>query len=341
MAIADHIRAPAETARGQGDWLYWSGWARLAKWGGFLLIGLIYFPLFWLALMSISERPLSGIPFPISFENYGALLEDRAVDAALRRKPRAGDRSSALVCAVVATFVGRAIPHRSRPRHRRPSRAAAALRAGHVDGRGAVHLSALVPRIQARLLVDVPRPPRLGDALLAPDRARAHDPLRSPPRARRPPISARRNGGFLGHRISRSCARRSSAPASSGSCFPSTRCSARSSCAAPRRRCRSGTGSWPRRSSRRCRSSSRWRRSCSPSCCRCWRACSGCSSPGWTGADQPRAARGPAATTSFRRGIKEWAAVEMSSMIACRTPAASPPSSAATMRKWYSFACGR
>ena len=113
MAIADHIRAPAETARGQGDWLYWSGWARLAKWGGFLLIGLIYFPLFWLALMSISERPLSGIPFPISFENYSALLEDRRwmppFGASLVLATIVG-----LVSAVVATFVGRAIPKSNR-----------------------------------------------------------------------------------------------------------------------------------------------------------------------------------------------------------------------------------
>jgi ABC-type spermidine/putrescine transport system permease subunit II len=112
MAIADQIRVPA-AARQQSEWLYWSGWARLAKWGGFLLIGLIYFPLFWLALMSISERPLSGIPFPISLENYRALLADRRwmppFGASLVLAGIVG-----LVSAIVATFVGRAIPKSNR-----------------------------------------------------------------------------------------------------------------------------------------------------------------------------------------------------------------------------------
>ena len=72
----------------RGDWRYWSGWVALAKWAGFVLIGLIYFPLFWLALMSISERPLSGIPFPLSIENYAALFADPRWVAAVRREHR-------------------------------------------------------------------------------------------------------------------------------------------------------------------------------------------------------------------------------------------------------------
>jgi ABC-type spermidine/putrescine transport system permease subunit II len=109
MALVDKMRTSLETSHRQSDWRYWSGWARLAKWSGFLLIGLIYFPLFWLALMSVSDRPLSGIPFPLSLENYAALFDDRRwmqpfgaslVVATL----------VALVSALVATFVGRAIP---------------------------------------------------------------------------------------------------------------------------------------------------------------------------------------------------------------------------------------
>jgi len=44
-----------------------------------VFIGLIYYPLFWLALMSISDRPLSGIPFPLSTENYVAPLRGSAL----------------------------------------------------------------------------------------------------------------------------------------------------------------------------------------------------------------------------------------------------------------------
>jgi ABC-type spermidine/putrescine transport system permease subunit II len=106
--------AAAETLRGQRDWRYWPGWTSIAKWSGFVLIALIYFPLFWLALLSVSERPLSGIPYPLSLENYLALFADvrwvppfvASIVVAL---------IVALVCASVATAVGRAIPLLRRP----------------------------------------------------------------------------------------------------------------------------------------------------------------------------------------------------------------------------------
>ena len=93
---------------------YWQGWQRLARWGGFSVIALIYFPLLWLALLSISENPLSGIPGPLSLEHYRGLFATsdwhRPMAASLIIGLLVG-----LVCAVVATLVGRALPNARRP----------------------------------------------------------------------------------------------------------------------------------------------------------------------------------------------------------------------------------
>ncbi|WP_160008808.1 ABC transporter permease [Rhizobium sp. 18055] len=62
--------------RVQPQWSYWPMWSRLAQWGGIVSIFLIYFPLAWLALMSISQQPLSGIPLPFTVENYASLASD-------------------------------------------------------------------------------------------------------------------------------------------------------------------------------------------------------------------------------------------------------------------------
>jgi ABC-type spermidine/putrescine transport system permease subunit II len=114
MALIDRLRVSTGTAPGRGDWRYWPGWAGFAKWGGFVLIGLIYFPLFWLALMSISDKPLSGIPYPLSLENYAALFEDlRWVEPFTASLVLGG--VVAIVCALVATFVGRAVPLLRKP----------------------------------------------------------------------------------------------------------------------------------------------------------------------------------------------------------------------------------
>jgi spermidine/putrescine transport system permease protein len=93
---------------------YWRGWPWLAKWGGYAVLALTYFPLAWLALLSISQRPLSGIPYPLSFANYQALADDPQWV-----KPLAASLATAslvaVLCMVVATIVGRAIPHLARP----------------------------------------------------------------------------------------------------------------------------------------------------------------------------------------------------------------------------------
>jgi ABC-type spermidine/putrescine transport system permease subunit II len=95
-------------------WSYARLWPGLAKWGGFTLLFLIYFPLFWLALMSFSESPLSGIPLPLTLRHYAALLEDTRwmapFGASLIIALLVG-----LICAVVATAVGRALPQARSP----------------------------------------------------------------------------------------------------------------------------------------------------------------------------------------------------------------------------------
>lgn len=90
------------------------GWARFAKLCGYCALVLTYFPLFWLALMSVSEKPLSGLPFPLSFEHYRALAsEPRWIEPFL--SSIAIGLAVSVVCMIVATAVGRAIPNSRRP----------------------------------------------------------------------------------------------------------------------------------------------------------------------------------------------------------------------------------
>ncbi len=95
-------------------WGWSPHWRAAGKWGGVLMLGAIYFPLFWLALMSVSERPLSGIPLPFSLEHYAALFRDTAWVEPFAASLVIGALVG-IVCAVVATLVGRAMPQTRRP----------------------------------------------------------------------------------------------------------------------------------------------------------------------------------------------------------------------------------
>jgi ABC-type spermidine/putrescine transport system permease subunit II len=105
--LPDANRRPPN--RTYASWSYSAVWPALGKWGGFCLLFLIYFPLAWLALMSISERPLSGVPLPLTFAHYAALFSDTRwvgpFEASIVIALLVG-----LTCAVVATAVGRAMP---------------------------------------------------------------------------------------------------------------------------------------------------------------------------------------------------------------------------------------
>src|SRR5690349_19319056 len=54
----------------------WTGWGGIAATLGWLAIALIYIPLTWLAVMSFSVQPLSGIPYPLTLQNYAELGGD-------------------------------------------------------------------------------------------------------------------------------------------------------------------------------------------------------------------------------------------------------------------------
>jgi ABC-type spermidine/putrescine transport system permease subunit II len=94
--------------------LSWKIWTKLAKWIGLILILLTYIPLVWLAVMSFSDRPLSGIPYPLSFDHYRELFDDERWIEPLWESVVMG-LVVALVCMIVATAVGRAIPRMRKP----------------------------------------------------------------------------------------------------------------------------------------------------------------------------------------------------------------------------------
>lgn len=114
MATSETAMAAPERSKAAGGWSYWPGWKSAAKWAGFAMIAVIYFPLFWLALMSISRNPLSGIPMPLSLEHYRVLFSDTRWVPPFIASLVIGVIVG-LACAVVATLVGRAIPQSKRP----------------------------------------------------------------------------------------------------------------------------------------------------------------------------------------------------------------------------------
>lgn len=89
-------------------------WKRLGKWGGFAMLGLIYFPLLWLILLSISRNPLGGIPGHFSLEHYRALFANDAWHMPMLASLVIGVIVG-LICAVAATIIGRALPTLSSP----------------------------------------------------------------------------------------------------------------------------------------------------------------------------------------------------------------------------------
>jgi ABC-type spermidine/putrescine transport system permease subunit II len=92
----------------------WPHWPMVAMLGGLLVIGLTYVPILWLAVMSFSERPLSGIPYPLTLEHYAGLAADLRWVEPFWQSTVLG-LVVGVTCMVVATAVGRAIPRMPRP----------------------------------------------------------------------------------------------------------------------------------------------------------------------------------------------------------------------------------
>ena len=115
-----HVSATIREQMGRESVLFWrrvmswEGWPVVAKWLGLLVIILTYIPLFWLAVLSFSERPLSGLPYPLTVENYLSLFGDEAWREPLAESVILG-LNVGTVCMIVATAVGRAIPQMHGP----------------------------------------------------------------------------------------------------------------------------------------------------------------------------------------------------------------------------------
>jgi ABC-type spermidine/putrescine transport system permease subunit II len=92
----------------------WPHWPLVAMLGGLLVIVLTYVPILWLAVMSFSERPLSGVPYPLTLEHYASLAADLRWVEPFWQSTVLG-LVVGVTCMVVATAVGRAIPRMPRP----------------------------------------------------------------------------------------------------------------------------------------------------------------------------------------------------------------------------------
>ncbi|WP_027134143.1 ABC transporter permease [Geminicoccus roseus] len=113
MALIDE-RALGERSRFWRRISRWPGWPGVARALGFFAIAMIYVPMLWLAIMSFAESPLSGMPYPLTLGNYGALVEDERWIPPLQTS-LVMSLLVALVCMVIATMVGRAITRMRRP----------------------------------------------------------------------------------------------------------------------------------------------------------------------------------------------------------------------------------
>lgn len=89
-------------------------WSRIARFAGFLAISLIYIPVIWLGIMSISAEPLSGKPWPLTLTHYQGLFSDDKWLQPFLTSIGLGV-AVALSCMIFGTFVARSITTMLRP----------------------------------------------------------------------------------------------------------------------------------------------------------------------------------------------------------------------------------
>ncbi len=116
---ASSIALPAlsKTADRSGTWRRLGrskGWSVAAQAAGYFAIVMIYVPVVWLAVMSISENPLSGIPYPLVLTHYRALVSDPRWLAPLSSSLWLSFLV-AVVCMIITPMVGRSITRMKRP----------------------------------------------------------------------------------------------------------------------------------------------------------------------------------------------------------------------------------
>ena len=101
---------PTETATKS-----WSGSqkrtaSRVAILFGATALTLLYIPILWLAIMSISERPLSGVPWPLSTKWYDELAVETGKWLETLELSLLIAAIVAFGCMIMATIVGRVLP---------------------------------------------------------------------------------------------------------------------------------------------------------------------------------------------------------------------------------------
>jgi ABC-type spermidine/putrescine transport system permease subunit II len=84
------------------------------QWAGIVTLGLIYFALAWLALMSFNRDPMSGVPDGFTLSHYAELFHEPRWVEPLIASIAIGIGVGVTVM-VVATLVGRAVPRSKTP----------------------------------------------------------------------------------------------------------------------------------------------------------------------------------------------------------------------------------
>jgi ABC-type spermidine/putrescine transport system permease subunit II len=84
------------------------------RWSGIVTLGLIYFALAWLALMSFNNDPMSGVPDGLTLAHYKELFRQARWVEPLMASLAIGI-GVGLTVMVVATLVGRAVPRSRTP----------------------------------------------------------------------------------------------------------------------------------------------------------------------------------------------------------------------------------
>lgn len=89
-------------------------WTPVAKAAGLFGIAMIYFPILWLMLLSLSSRPLSGMPYPLTLEHYASLFTNNhwltPLSASILISLLVG-----ISCMFIATVVARTIVRSGNP----------------------------------------------------------------------------------------------------------------------------------------------------------------------------------------------------------------------------------
>jgi ABC-type spermidine/putrescine transport system permease subunit II len=91
-----------------------NAWSRIARLCGFFALALIYVPVVWLGIMSVSAEPLSGRPYPLTFNHYELLFANTNWHAPFLNSILLGLTVS-VACMICGTFVARSIVALARP----------------------------------------------------------------------------------------------------------------------------------------------------------------------------------------------------------------------------------